>query len=93
MQLAREESDALLVVPLPLREQPQFTVRYRVERRAPIGMWDNRITQHYVVNDFDGQRILHRVTVLGDVPEPAGDVARWDDLVRRPASRRPRVSG
>jgi hypothetical protein len=31
-----------------------------------------------VVNDFDGARILHRVTVLGDVPEPAGDVTRWD---------------
>lgn len=38
-------------------------------------MWDNRCTQHFVVNDFEGERIINRVTVLGDHPE--GDPPRW----------------
>ncbi len=42
-----------------------------------MGIWDNRITQHYVVNDFEGKRSLRRVTVLGDRPQPARDVERW----------------
>jgi taurine dioxygenase len=29
-------------------------------------IWDNRCTQHCVVNDFDGERIIRRVTVGGD---------------------------
>lgn len=32
-------------------------------------IFDNRCTQHYGVNDYDGhQRVLHRVSVNGDVP-------------------------
>ncbi len=77
VQLRPEESEALLAFLYRFSEQPQFTVRYPWTP-GTIGIWDNRITQHYVVNDFDGQRILHRVTVLGDVPEPAGDVSQWD---------------
>ena len=34
-----------------------------------IAMWDNRATQHYAVSDYDDQaRLLHRITVAGDVP-------------------------
>ena len=29
-------------------------------------MWDNRSTQHFVLNDFVGERIVQRVTVMGD---------------------------
>ena len=34
-------------------------------------MWDNRCTQHHVLNDFEGERVIQRVTVMGDRPEPA----------------------
>jgi alpha-ketoglutarate-dependent taurine dioxygenase len=32
-------------------------------------IWDNRSTQHSVVGDTHGaERVLHRVTIVGDVP-------------------------
>jgi len=32
-------------------------------------MWDNRATQHRAIDDYDDQpRLLHRVTLMGDVP-------------------------
>lgn len=34
-----------------------------------IAVWDNRATQHYGVADYgDQHRVLHRITVAGDVP-------------------------
>ncbi len=38
-----------------------------------LAIWDNRATQHLAVNDYDGQRrLLHRTTVTGERPLPAG---------------------
>ena len=34
-------------------------------------MWDNRCTQHFVINDFLGERIIQRVTIMGDKVEAA----------------------
>ena len=34
-------------------------------------MWDNRCTQHHVLNDFVGERVIQRVTVMGDDPQAA----------------------
>ncbi|WP_197475437.1 TauD/TfdA family dioxygenase, partial [Grimontia celer] len=32
-----------------------------------VAIWDNRVTQHFAVTDYDDQpRKLHRVTVQGD---------------------------
>ena len=34
-----------------------------------VAIWDNRATQHYAVSDYDDQpRLLHRITVAGDLP-------------------------
>ena len=34
-----------------------------------IAIWDNRATQHYAVADYDDlPRLLHRVTIAGDIP-------------------------
>ena len=85
VQLSRDESDTLLAHLCAFSEQPQFTVRYAWTPGA-VGIWDNRITQHYVVNDFDGPRTLHRVTVLGDHPSPAGDTTRWPAWAPRRSS-------
>lgn len=73
-QLQRGESDALLSFLVGFSEQPMFQCRYRWTEGA-VAIWDNRCTQHFVVNDFDGPRRIQRVTVLGDVPE--GDGPRW----------------
>lgn len=44
------------------------TVRWHW-RAGDVAIWDNRATQHYGVADYgDQHRVLHRVTVAGDVP-------------------------
>jgi alkyl sulfatase len=44
------------------------TVRW-TWREGDIAIWDNRSTQHYAVADYDDHfRLLHRVTLAGDVP-------------------------
>jgi taurine dioxygenase len=73
-QLPRRESDALLELLVTHSEQPQFQCRYRWSPSA-VGIWDNRCTQHYAVNDYDEPRVIQRVTILGDVPQ--GDPPRW----------------
>jgi alpha-ketoglutarate-dependent taurine dioxygenase len=55
-------------------------------RAGDIAIWDNRATQHYAVADYDDQpRLLHRITVAGDIPVGlSGDtsVARKGDASR-----------
>ena len=46
-----------------------------------IAIWDNRCTQHFVVNDFEGERIIQRVTIMGDKPEGVGE-PRWQPHMR-----------
>jgi alpha-ketoglutarate-dependent taurine dioxygenase len=44
------------------------TVRWNW-RAGDIAIWDNRSTQHYAVADYDDHaRLLHRITLAGDVP-------------------------
>jgi len=54
--------------------QTRFSVRYRWQA-GTIAMWDNRCTQHKVLNDFNKERVIQRVTVMGD--EPRGDASKW----------------
>jgi alpha-ketoglutarate-dependent sulfate ester dioxygenase len=47
---------------------PENTIRWNWAA-GDVAIWDNRATQHRAVDDYDGQhRVLHRVTVMGDVP-------------------------
>jgi taurine dioxygenase len=85
VQLAPGESDALLQYLWAFSEQPHFTCR-RSWTPGTVAIWDNRATQHYVVNDFDAPRVLSRVTVLGDDPQAAGDTGRWPAYVPGRAS-------
>ena len=50
-------------------------------RTGDVTMWDNRCTQHFVLNDFVGERVIQRVTVMGDKPEAAGELP-WEPWVR-----------
>jgi len=70
VEMSHDESDALLRYLTRYATSNRFTVRYRW-REGTIAMWDNRCTQHHVLNDFEGERVIQRVTVMGDRPEPA----------------------
>lgn len=74
------ESDMLLSYLTRWVSQPTFTVRYHWTP-GTIAMWDNRCTQHYVLNDFEGERVIQRVTVMGDEVE-AADKPRWQPWTR-----------
>ncbi len=66
--LRRNESDAILNMLFAHIQKPEFQVRWRWKENA-IAFWDNRITQHYAVNDYLPQRrVMHRATILGDRP-------------------------
>ncbi|MAJ61114.1 MAG: hypothetical protein CBC48_14830 [bacterium TMED88] len=70
VELGHQESEALLGFLTRWIGQARFNVRYRWQA-GTISMWDNRCTQHCVLNDFEGERIIQRVTVMGDIPEAA----------------------
>lgn len=80
VELNASESDMLLNYLTRWVQSPRFTVRYRWTQ-GTICMWDNRCTQHFVLNDFSGERIIQRVTVMGDLPERAAP-SRWNAWVR-----------
>ncbi|MEP4485211.1 MAG: TauD/TfdA family dioxygenase [Halioglobus sp.] len=65
VEMNATESDALLPMLTRWVANPRFTVRYHWSP-GTIAMWDNRATQHFVLNDFVGERIIQRVTVMGD---------------------------
>jgi len=83
VELSRTESDALLALLTRFIASPRFSLRYRW-REGTVAMWDNRCTQHSVLNDFGGERVIQRVTVMGDVVE--GAAPRWP-IYERPGGR------
>ncbi len=78
VELSHAESDVLLRYLCSWSTQERFTVRYRWTP-GTVAIWDNRCTQHFVVHDFEGERVILRVTVLGDDPE--GQASRWAPFV------------
>ena len=76
VEMSHQESEALLALLTGWVKQSQFTVRYRWTE-GTIAMWDNRSTQHSVLNDFTGERVIQRATVMGDQVDGVAD-ARWD---------------
>ncbi|MGI9322403.1 MAG: TauD/TfdA dioxygenase family protein [Pseudomonadales bacterium] len=89
VELNAPESEALLSHLTKWVGNPRFTVRYNWSP-GTIGIWDNRCTQHFVLNDFEGERVIQRVTVVGDQVQGA-EAPRWQPWVnpgRRAASSR-----
>ena len=79
VELSAAESALLLDYLTRWVAPPRFTVRYSWQE-GTVAMWDNRCTQHFVLNDFEEERVIQRVTVMGDKPEGAG--ARWKPYLR-----------
>lgn len=78
VEMNATESEAILRYLTNWVSNPRFTVRYQWHE-GTIAIWDNRCTQHFVLNDFDGERVIQRVTIMGDKPQ--GEVPRWEPWV------------
>jgi taurine dioxygenase len=67
-ELSEAESEAILRLLFNHATRPEFTIRWRWQPHD-VAFWDNRVTQHYAVDDYRPQRrVMHRATILGDVP-------------------------
>lgn len=54
--------------------RPENTVSWTWQP-GDLAIWDNRATQHYGVADYgDADRLLHRITLAGEVPVSVGGV-------------------
>jgi taurine dioxygenase len=63
-----EESRPLLEYLFAHQVRPELTCRFRWAPGS-LAFWDNRCAQHNPVNDYHGyRRVMHRVTLAGDVP-------------------------
>jgi taurine dioxygenase len=66
--MTNEESAPILSFLRQHAVRPEFTCRFRWEPGS-FAIWDDRCTQHFAINDYNGQRrVMHRITVRGDVP-------------------------
>ena len=45
----------------------EFTFRH-TWAPGDVLMWDNRSAQHCAIRDYHEPRLMHRVTVIGDIP-------------------------
>ncbi|MBU6958606.1 taurine dioxygenase [Pseudomonas sp. CVAP len=67
-ELSETESEAILKLLFAHATRPEFTIRWRWQEND-VAFWDNRVTQHFAVDDYRPvRRVMHRATVLGDVP-------------------------
>jgi len=60
VNLPPDESDAILPFLKRHVQRPDFTYRH-MWSEGDVVIWDNRCTQHYAINDFEGRRVVHRV--------------------------------
>lgn len=68
VQLAKNESDALLKMLFAHIEMPEFQCRFRWQPGS-VAFWDNRCAQHHALWDYYPQRRRGlRVTIKGDRP-------------------------
>jgi len=61
----------------PISGEKVLYVNEHFTRRIVEMSHDESATQHSVLNDFEGERIIQRATVMGDVPEGVG-APRWE---------------
>jgi taurine dioxygenase len=66
--MTEAESAPILGYLFQHQTRPEFTCRF-TWRKGSLAFWDNRAVQHNPVNDYHGyRRVMHRITLKGDVP-------------------------
>jgi taurine dioxygenase len=65
--LTATESDSVLQMLLQHVNTPEFHIRLQW-RPNTVAVWEERVTQHRAVADYDGLRRLDRITIRGDRP-------------------------
>jgi len=66
--MSDEESTPLLAFLFQHQIRPEFTCRFAWQPGS-LAFWDNRCTLHNPVNDYHGfRRVMHRITLRGDLP-------------------------
>jgi len=70
VELDHHESVPLLNFLCRHVQDPRFHVR-RHWKKDCVAIWDNSHTQHFVMNNFTGERKIQRVTLMGDEVEAA----------------------
>lgn len=66
MELEHEESAAVLQFLHRHATRPEFVYRHRWSVNDFV-MWDNRVTMHCALGDYEEDRYMHRTTISGDV--------------------------
>ena len=67
-ELSEAESEAILKLLFAHATRPEYTIRWRWQEND-VAFWDNRVTQHYAVDDYrPNRRVMHRATIFGDAP-------------------------
>jgi taurine dioxygenase len=80
VELGKDESDALLTFLRNYINDPRFACRYHWTP-GTFAVWDNRCTLHRVTTDFEGERTVCRVTIVGE--KPVGHEPRWPQFTAR----------
>jgi taurine dioxygenase len=57
------EAQSLLDFLLRHMQKPEFAFRHHW-REGDLLIWDQQAVQHYAVNDFEGRRLMHRISAL-----------------------------
>jgi taurine dioxygenase len=66
VNVSQGASDHILKFLFQLLARPEFQVRFHWQNNS-VAIWDNRITQHYAVNDYlPNSRHMQRVTIIND---------------------------
>jgi taurine dioxygenase len=68
--LRPDESDAVLAFLFRQAQIPEYQCRMQW-RAGTIVAWDNRRTQHYIIQDKPHERVMHRVMVRRALMQPA----------------------
>ena len=68
--MSEEESLPLLHELWAHASRPEFTCRYRWKPHD-VTVWDNRVTQHYAINDYFGQRRHMQRIAIHEPARPA----------------------